>query len=68
MTVKELIEELEMHDEDAKVRIASQPSWPLEYTVGPVVAAEDGDVFIGEGSQVGYLNGATAEALKDEGW
>ena len=29
MTVRELIEELKYMDEDATVRFASQPSWPL---------------------------------------
>jgi len=36
MTVGELITILETLDEDAEVRIASQPSWPFEYSVSGV--------------------------------
>jgi hypothetical protein len=38
-----LIEELSRYDEDAIVRLAFQPSWPLEYSVGAVVEVEVGD-------------------------
>ena len=43
MTIKELIESLEsaMEDvgEDCEVRLAFQPNYPLEYSVGPVEVA-----------------------------
>jgi hypothetical protein len=65
MTVQDLITELEQRDPDAEVRIAIQPSYPLQSTVRGVVAAEDllddlddhmgehndGVVWIVEGSQ-----------------
>ncbi len=49
--------------------LAQQPRWAMEYTVSEVVEAEVEDnrdvVYIGEGTQVGYLPDAAAEAL---GW
>jgi hypothetical protein len=33
MTVRQLKELLEEFDDDAEVRIMSQPSWPFEYTI-----------------------------------
>ncbi len=76
-TVGELIAALEGYDPDTPVRLASQPAWPFEHTIGPVVATPDdaeGDgteptddpvVWIGEGPQIGYLPGIAADAL---GW
>jgi hypothetical protein len=40
MTVGELIEILEDFDENAEVRLAFQPSWPLQYDVGDVQEVE----------------------------
>lgn len=37
MKVHELISELEMFDEDADIRLAFQPSWPLQYEISGVV-------------------------------
>ncbi len=37
MNVSELRDELEMLDGDLEVRFASQPGWPMEYTVDSVV-------------------------------
>lgn len=34
MTVRELIEALEQFDDDTEVRLAFQPSWPFEYSLG----------------------------------
>lgn len=74
MTVQELIDALSQMNPDAEVRIAHQPSWPLELSVGGVVSAEVLDdmsgtmvdnVWIGEGSRIGYLPGAVKVAL---GW
>ena len=63
MKVRELIEELECYPDDLEVKLAHQPSWPFEYTIGDVVEAKLDDedpskgnaVFIGEGEQEGYL-------------
>ncbi len=70
MTVRELRHLLfEVKNQDAEVRIATQPSWPFENTVGDVVEViRDSDevddcgpgtdlsvVYIGEGEQIGYL-------------
>ena len=76
-TVGDLIEALEIYDPTTPVRLASQPAWPFEHTLGAVVHTPDdaeGDgteptetpvVWIAEGEQVGYLPGAAASAL---GW
>ena len=73
MTVRELIEELRLMDQDAKVRFASQPSWPFEYSIYGVVQTTVKDnkdneidmVYLEEGRQVGYL---PAEAKEELGW
>jgi len=72
MTVRELIEELRLMDQDATVRFASQPSWPFEYSIYGVVQTtvnynddERDIVYLEEGRQVGYLPG---EAKDELGW
>ena len=71
MKVSELLEFLEAQDPNAEVRIAHQPNWPFEYSIGELADAEEDDdgndtpVYIAEGRQLGYLPGAAAEAL---GW
>ena len=68
-TVSELKELLDDMPDEAEVRLAHQPRYPLEYTVDQIVLSEDeaGDqvVYIGEGVQVGYLPGVAALEL---GW
>lgn len=68
MKVRELIALLEQYDENAEVRLATQPNYPLESAVCGVVLRdhyldEDStvasgktadDVLILEGSQIGY--------------
>lgn len=41
MNVSELIDLLGDFDPDAEVRLAFQPSWPLQYRIGDVVADSD---------------------------
>ena len=73
MTVRELIEELRLVDQDATIRFASQPSWPFEYSIYGVVQTtvkdnEDNErdmVYLEEGRQVGYL---PKEAKEELGW
>lgn len=66
MTVGELIEMLQDFDEEAEVRLAEQPSWPFEYSIGGVIYDDAKEVvMIAEGSQLGYLSGHVAEGL---GW
>lgn len=36
MTVEELRNELENLDPEAEVRLAQQPSWPFEYSIGQI--------------------------------
>jgi hypothetical protein len=53
MKVKQLREELEYLDPDVEVRIAQQPSWPLQYHVADVVQDETtGIVYLAEAGQV----------------
>lgn len=71
MHVRDLIEELEQMiineeiDEYAEVRFASQPNYPLEYTLSSTMVVNEGKVYLGEGRQVGYLKGIIKEEL---GW
>lgn len=81
MTVRELIMELEDFPQDAEVRLACQPAWPFEYSISSVVSVhpkdtdeeeftpeeddEESIIYIGEGSQIGYLPGQAANKL---GW
>jgi hypothetical protein len=76
-TVGDLIAELECYDPDTPIRLASQPRWPFEYTLGGVALTPDDAehngtastdepvVWIGQCRQVGYLPGIAANAL---GW
>jgi hypothetical protein len=43
MNVGELIAELEGFDEDTEVRLAMQPSWPFEYSIGGVTEPVETD-------------------------
>ncbi len=76
MRVIELLEALAEMPEDAEVRLASQPSWPMEFRLdGPTFVDEehghdDGDtdgpvVYLTEAEHVGYLPGFVAREL---GW
>ena len=77
MTVEELLCELEGMEPDAEVRLAMQPSWPFEYSIGGIVqvsAVDDESVpedelpqliYLSECRQLGYLPGYVSEEL---GW
>ena len=79
MTAKELIEELEYAisvngGDDVEVRTAQQPQWAFEYSIDSAVTIEIDDentdekekiVYLGEGSQIGYLN---EDASRELGW
>ena len=79
MTARDLIEELEYAisingNEDVEVRMAQQPKWAFEYTIDEAVTIEVDDkdtdekskiVYLGEGSQIGYLN---EDASRELGW
>jgi len=76
-TVGELVVALEHYDPNTPVRLATQPGYPLEYTLGRIActpddAEHDGTtptqpavVWLGAGEQVGYLPALAATAL---GW
>ena len=66
-TLNDIVEDL-AEDENPEVRLAMQPNYPLQYSVSDAVMVEvDGKdfLYIAEGGQNGYLNGAAREAL---GW
>ena len=79
MKAKELIEELEYAisvngGNDVEVRTAQQPKWAFEYTIDQAITIEVDDentdekekiVYLGEGSQIGYLPELAASEL---GW
>ena len=75
MTVGELRELLEGVDDSCEMRIASQPSYPFEYSLERLEVVEadiefptpEGRpvVYLVEGSQLGYLAGVAAQAI---GW
>lgn len=74
LTAAELIEVLEGLDPATEIRLATQPSWPFEYSVRPYLVTEhdldadaDGDDLAGvawlvEGSQLRYLPGDVSRA------
>jgi hypothetical protein len=76
ITVGELIEALGEFADDTEIRLAQQPSWPMEYGLqrtsplvqAPVADAHGGDtdvVYLVEGAQLGYL----PESARDQiGW
>ena len=64
MTVGELMLILEQYDESKPVRLAMQPRWAMEYTIGEVVETDEA-VYLSEHNQVGYLPTEASEAL---GW
>lgn len=68
LTVGELREALEGMDDATEVRLATQPSWPMEHTARDIVVpywcGESGSpevVYLFEGEQVGYLPGDVTE-------
>jgi len=79
MTISELIYELQRMPQDAEIRLAMQPAWPFEYSIGGVVLVssnesegfddreheEEAIVYLSEGSQIGYLSD---EAREELGW
>lgn len=76
-TVGELLAALNRYDPATPIRLAQQPGYPLEYTLGRVACTPEdaeGDgtaptdppvVWIGDGEHVGQLSARAAEAL---GW
>tara|TARA_R100000353_G_C6396523_1_gene166347 strand:+ start:83 stop:331 length:249 start_codon:yes stop_codon:yes gene_type:complete len=64
-------------NQDVEVLMAQQPKWPFEYTIEQAVMVADVDeeddrvspknvkVYLGEGSQIGYLN---ENAHNELGW
>ena len=73
MNVKELKEHLEGYPDDMEVKLAQQPNWPFQYSIGDIVEAKIEDdnedsksaLFIGECEQEQYLSG---DASRELGW
>lgn len=70
MRVSELVEMLEEFDQDAEVRVAIQPNYPLDYNLSDAMAEnEDGSVvYLATGSQGDYSAGHIVSELKGLGW
>lgn len=67
MNISELISVLEDFAEenpDANVKLAMQPNYPFEYSIGDIIKAGE-DIFLSEGHQIGYLKG---EVRNELGW
>jgi hypothetical protein len=69
MTVQQLIEQLEEHDPQAEVLLATQPSWPFENTICDELVTLDhpNTVYIAEAGQVGYLSAEVKDELENNG-
>ena len=69
MTVQDLMDILQDADPNSEVRLAMQPAWPFEYSIGDALVfyAEDDTetVYLVEGQQLNYLPGDVAAEL---GW
>jgi len=68
MRVREIIEMLEDLDPNLEVRFASQPNYPLEYSIEDIVIIQSETkkvVYLSEGYQYGYLPSIVKEEL---GW
>lgn len=64
-TVGDLIARLERYPDETPIALASQPTYPFEYTIVGVEEAEDGKVYLIEGAQVAYLSNVARQAV---GW
>ena len=73
MNVKELKEHLDDYPDNMEVKLAQQPNWPFQYSIGDVGEAKIDDdddsagtaLFIGEDYQEQYLS---ADASRVLGW
>ena len=71
MTTSDLINLLESVDPDTEVRLAMQPSWPFEYSIGEVIEINPKNIpkksiiYLSEERQIGYL---PKEVQKEIGW
>ena len=80
MTVKELIEMLEMEDPNANVLLAIQPNYPFEHDISHVICRNDAlepnekhpgtrnDVFICDGGQIRYADNKLFNWTGMSGW
>ncbi|OKJ95629.1 hypothetical protein [Amycolatopsis sp. CB00013] len=68
-TMGELIAALDHYDPATPVRLATQPTYPLEHLLGRVACTPDRAdqplVWLGASDQVGYVPAPVADAL---GW
>ncbi len=64
MKIWELLEILEDMNEDTEIRLAMQPAWPFEYSIGNTVEF-DGILYLAEDEQLRYL---PEEVSNELGW
>ena len=67
MTVGELIMELESYDENMEVRLAQQPSWAFEYSIGQVGASDPGELTDAQHCEVRTMTEGDREEAESEG-
>ena len=67
MTVGELIMELESYDENMEVRLAQQPSWAFEYSIGQVGASDPGELTDEQHCTVRDMTEGDREEAESEG-
>lgn len=65
MNVGDLKHILDSLDDDTEIRIAMQPSWPLQFSLQDEFIVKHGTLFLGEEYNEGYLTEGIAYEL---GW
>lgn len=64
--LKSLLEEIEEAvEEDAEIYLASQPGYPLKYSIRGIWANDEGEVYIVEGEQLAYLSSDDSRAFEE---
>ena len=64
MKVWELLDILEDMDEDTEIRLAMQPAWPFEYSIGNAIEV-NGILYLAENEQLDHL---PDEVRNELGW
>ncbi|MFI9273976.1 hypothetical protein ACIGXM_25195 [Kitasatospora sp. NPDC052896] len=63
LTVGHLLRQLQNIDPGLPIRLAVNPDWPFTHYVGADIVVQDGDAFIADDGQEGYLPPAVRDAL-----
>ncbi|QIY53426.1 hypothetical protein HEP86_01475 [Streptomyces sp. RPA4-5] len=63
LTVGHLLRQLQDLDPSLPIRLAINPDWPFAHYLGTEVVVRNGQAFIAEDGQEGYLPTAVSDAL-----